>query len=194
MPKIVDHAERRADIAAAACQAIAERGIDAVTLGAIASAAGCTTGAVTHYFPSKDEVLLAALGHAVARTAARIRDRVARDPDDLQGVLEETLPLDRLRRQEWRVWIDFWGRAAHDERLDSEQQARYRSWHRILAGVLERGVAGPAAAREPALAAHDLMALVDGIGVRALVDPRHWTAARQRDAVRRHLTRLAEDP
>lgn len=192
MPKVVDHGQRRADIAAAACDAIAERGMDAVTLGDIAGAAGCTTGAVTHYFPNKDEVLLAALGHAASQTAGRIHARVTRDPTDLQGVLEETLPLDGPRRAEWRVWVDFWARAAHDERLGREQEARYRNWHRSLVAVLEQAVPAGMRGRDADAVAHDLMALVDGIGIRALIDPHVWTPAYQRDALRRYLAGILD--
>ena len=77
MPKIVDRVERRAAIAAAAADAIADEGIEAVTMKGIAARAGVTTGAVTHYFDDKQEVILAALlfVDAAMRAAARRRAR-----------------------------------------------------------------------------------------------------------------------
>ena len=45
MPKIVDHDERRATIAAAAAMVIADDGVEGATMKAIASRAGVTTGA-----------------------------------------------------------------------------------------------------------------------------------------------------
>ena len=61
MPKIVDHDERRATISTAAADLIAEEGIEAATMKRIGARAGGTTGAVTHYFVDKDDVVLAAL-------------------------------------------------------------------------------------------------------------------------------------
>ncbi|MGH3177968.1 MAG: TetR/AcrR family transcriptional regulator, partial [Streptosporangiaceae bacterium] len=52
MPKVVDHAARRAELVDAAWRVIAEEGLEAATMRRIAEAAGCTTGRVTHYFDS----------------------------------------------------------------------------------------------------------------------------------------------
>ena len=74
MPKVVDHEERRSVIASAAADLIAEVGIEAATMKGIAVRAYVTTGAVTHYVDSKDEVILAALllpAVQQAREAAR---------------------------------------------------------------------------------------------------------------------------
>ena len=47
MPKVVDHAVRRAELVDAAWRVIAEEGLEAATMRRIAEAAGCTTGRVT---------------------------------------------------------------------------------------------------------------------------------------------------
>ena len=57
MPKFVDVAERRAQLAAAAARIIGRAGIGAVTLREVAAEAGWTTGALTHYFADKQELL-----------------------------------------------------------------------------------------------------------------------------------------
>ena len=72
MPKLVDKDARRRELAQAAIAAIVERGLDNVRLVDVAAQAGCTTGALQHFFgPSagKDAVLRLALLHS---------DRVAR--------------------------------------------------------------------------------------------------------------------
>ncbi|TIO32275.1 TetR family transcriptional regulator [Mesorhizobium sp.] len=53
MPKIFDVELTRLRVAKAADNAIAGKGISAVTMIDIASAAGVTTGMITHYLESK---------------------------------------------------------------------------------------------------------------------------------------------
>jgi acyl-CoA thioesterase FadM len=60
MPKIVDHAKRRDEIAQVACQVVANYGFEQATVARIARAAGYTTGMVAHYYESKQEIILAA--------------------------------------------------------------------------------------------------------------------------------------
>ncbi len=50
MPKIVDHAQRRDEIAHVTCQVVAENGFERTTVAKIAEAAGYTTGMVAHYY------------------------------------------------------------------------------------------------------------------------------------------------
>lgn len=58
MPKVVDHSQRRAEIAMALWQVIYERGIDGVSFRSVAEAAGVSIGRVQHYFAGKDELVL----------------------------------------------------------------------------------------------------------------------------------------
>ena len=46
MPKIVDHAQRRDEIAQVACKVVAQYGFEQATVARIARAAGYTTGMV----------------------------------------------------------------------------------------------------------------------------------------------------
>ncbi|RWM46176.1 MAG: TetR family transcriptional regulator [Mesorhizobium sp.] len=80
MPKIVDHDLRREQLAASACEAIAEWGLDRVKLVKIARSVGVTTGALTHYFPNKDTLLLAAQRFAMKSMSTRIVQRLTTDP------------------------------------------------------------------------------------------------------------------
>ena len=61
MPKIVDHLQRREQIALAACQVVANHGFEQATVVRIARASGYTTGMLAHYYESKQDIILAAL-------------------------------------------------------------------------------------------------------------------------------------
>jgi TetR/AcrR family transcriptional repressor of bet genes len=100
-------------------------------------------------------------------------ERLAEAPPDrrLREVLAEALPLDEPRRAEWRVWLAFWGQAADDEELQREQRDRYREWADLLGDLLDLAPDDPSVDR--------LIAAVDGIGIRATLDPDTFPPARQ---------------
>jgi len=182
MPKVVDHDVRRSEVVAATWQVIADEGLEAATIRRIAAAAGCTTGRVTHYFDSKDDVLVAALEavhEAAAERMGRHLDAAPRDGEaTLRAVLLEALPLDDERRREWGVWLAFWGRASTDARLIREHERRYGSWRALLAALVADVIGarpGSAAVRTGV----DLVATsIDGLGIQALLQPERFPPRR----------------
>ena len=181
MPKVVDHDERRREIAAATWVAIDELGIDGTTMRAIAERAGCTIGRLNHYFDSREDMLVAALrlAHSCAATRmlAAIEGRSGRDA--LRAVLIEALPLDDERRTEWKVWLTFWAQALNTESLRREHRQRYREWQRLVEALVAE--ASPSLTRaEVRQTTEALLATVDGIGIHALMSPTTDAARRAR--------------
>src|SRR5438552_9568935 len=72
MPKIVDHEQRRDQIALVACRVVAENGFDQATIVRIAREAGYTTGMVAHYFDTKQDIIIAALRLILRRIEERL--------------------------------------------------------------------------------------------------------------------------
>ena len=172
MPRLVDHDERRREIALATWRAIDELGVEGTTMRAIADRAGCTIGRLNHYFACREEMLVAALRHAHTQTASRmlraIDGRSGRDA--LRAVLLEALPLDDLRRTEWKVWLTFWAQAITTESLRSEHQQRYHEWRQLVAGLVAQ--AAPSLRKPQVERLTDLLvATVDGLGVQTLMSP-----------------------
>jgi len=183
MPKVVDHAVRRAELVDAAWRVIAGEGLEAATMRRIAEAAGCTTGRVTHYFDSKDDVLVAALREVHRRAGERMIRHIggADVATVLLEVLLEALPVDQDRQLEWKVWLAFWGRAAADERLRHEQEQRYAEWRSLLDKLIRR--ARPRDTAAGRCTAVDLVAgAIDGLGIQAVLEPASFTNARLRRA------------
>jgi AcrR family transcriptional regulator len=198
VPKVVDHAERRASIVAAAQRTIGAGGLEGATMRRIAGAASCTTGLLSHYFGSRDEILIAALraAHRAAgqRMAAAALAAAADPSAALRRVLLEALPLDDRRRHEWLVWMAFWSRVPYAESLHAEHVSRYREWRSLLIGLVEnvaphRGT--PLDADEEAFA---LCALIDGLGLQLTLFGGDGDAVRAVRAVDRHLEALGVDP
>src|ERR1700722_16047666 len=72
MPKVVDHQQRRDEIALVACRVVADYGFEQATIVRIAREAGYTTGMVAHYFDTKQDIIIAALRLILKRIEARL--------------------------------------------------------------------------------------------------------------------------
>lgn len=175
MPRAVDHAARRSSLALVTANVIAGAGLEATGLREVARASALTTGALTHYFASKAELLDAAYDAAMERILARQdawRASGAR-PDGavLVGWLAEVLPLDADSLRDWRVWLAFSARALVDDRLRGRHRDYYARITTALAAELGGGPASPALADL-------LVAIVDGLGVRIMLEPGDWPRSR----------------
>jgi TetR/AcrR family transcriptional repressor of bet genes len=196
MPKRVDPAAQRLSIATAAIGVIDARGLDGARLRDVARAARVTTGAVTHYFDDKDAVLEAALDEIVRRTLMRMEaGRGSAGPTDIAAFIARSctyLPLDDDSRREWRVWLAFWGRAIADARLRAIHRDYYARFAERLAKPLRMlRPDGPAPAPKHLRRTADaLVAAIDGIGIRATLEPDLWPAKRQRETLRAVLLPL----
>src|SRR3977135_4144911 len=139
MPKIVDHEQRRDEIALVACRVVAEYGFEQATIVRIARAAGYTTGMVAHYFDTKQEIIIAALRLILRRVEERLTRSGAGGQPDLLTLLTEALPLDETRYTECAFWIAFWGQVPADRRLKRINAGLHREYLRLFERCLARG-------------------------------------------------------
>ncbi len=188
MPKRVDYDERRDEVAAVAERLIAERGLEVGVLD-VARAGGWSSSVVTHYFASKRELLEHTMRRSLERASQAADARVAAGQSRLQAIIEETLPLDASRRRRARLFLVFWGRAVHDATLLEHQRRRHVRFRSTLAALLEAEL-GSDRGRDPELEARRLFALLDGVVVQAVFEPRLWPARVQIEIVNRHLADL----
>lgn len=189
MPKVVDPEARRREIVAASWRVIAAEGLGGLTMRRIAEAAGCTTGRLTHYFENREALVLAALRavyDAARMRLERVRDGAAPPRETLRAFLEETLPLDRTRLQEWKVWIAFWSAAAAEPALARENDARLAAWAEALVPLVAAAAPGADARRE----AETLIGLVNGLGLQAAIRPTPANRRRARDTLARTVDAL----
>jgi TetR/AcrR family transcriptional repressor of bet genes len=192
MPKLVDHAEQRRQIAEAAIAVIDAGGLEGARLRDVADAADVTTGAVTHYFDGKDAVLEAALAEIVRRILEKQDSPPARTAAEFCDMAAEFLPLDEESRREWRVWLAFWGRAIVDERL----RRQHRAYYAAIVGKLSadfRAAKGGLSSRAARQLADATIAAVDGLATRATLEPDEWPPKRQRETLRALLMPLVSE-
>jgi AcrR family transcriptional regulator len=179
MPRTVDLDERRAALGAAAARVIARSGLGAATLREVAAEAGLTTGALTHYFTDKRELLRFTLEASLEGRRARHTDRHAMSPDEaLRDTLVRALPIDPAARLHWIVTVAFCSHAVSDPDLAVTQRDAYRAFRSDVCRQVE--ATRRADTGEQSLAtAERLIALVDGVALQALFDPDSWPPERQ---------------
>ena len=182
MPKIVDRTERRTAIATAAAHAIADEGIEAVTMKGIAARANVTTGAVTHYFASKDEVVLEALLLVDASMKARFTNALEKKGSLIDALLA-ALPHDAESRRDWNVWRVFSDRASRSEDLQAQYRVSTDAW--LDAAVDALAAQHGSATRSIRVDAEIIVHTVNAIGDEASVDPASWPVKRQRELLER---------
>ena len=195
MPKVVDHEERREELAAAVWRLASRDGIEAVTVRKVAEEAGWSTGALVHYFSDKEELMLFAFRIAADRVGRRVEksdERTAAPLERARAQLLEGLPLDRDRHDEMRVWFSFLGLALTRPALARAQRVAYRAWRdRIARRLREAQAAGEVRAdADCGKEAAALVALVDGVAIQATFEPRTLSHARQVELVDAALDRL----
>lgn len=171
-----DTADRILD---AACELIAEEGIDEVRIARVAQRARASSALVHHYFSTREELLEQALVHSFERAGDdRFGDGESSAPGSAAGTLalaiRECLPFPGEPEREWVLWVELWLRAVREPSLRpvaATLYERYRKWlaHMIRAGE-ENGEF--TLASDAGQIADVAMALLDGAGIRAMVaDP-----------------------
>jgi TetR/AcrR family transcriptional regulator, transcriptional repressor of bet genes len=195
MPKVVDHEERRGELRDAVWRLASRDGLEAVTVRAVADEAGCSTGALVHYFADKEDLLLFAFRTVADRVMRRVAaaEEGTTDPVELaRAMLVEGLPLDRERQAEVRLWFAFLGLALTRPALARDQRLTYRAWRKRVAERLaagkEQGILR--ADVDPETQAAALVGLVDGLAVQATFEPRALGTERQLELVDACLDQL----
>jgi AcrR family transcriptional regulator len=216
MPKIVDHDQRRDEIALVACRVVADYGFDQATVVRIAREAGYTTGMVAHYFDTKQDIIIAALRLILRRIDERLTPLTPagqspaagqpaagqpaaghaapanQAPPDLLQLLTEALPVDEQRYTECAFWIAFWGQVSADKRLKRINAWVHREYMRLFERCLARAWPEWArwmpATRDQVL--RSIVTFVNGLTAGAVVSRSHWPAERQLEQLRLHLQLL----
>lgn len=160
--------DKRDVFAASVLDLIVRGGIQAVSIRTVAADSGWSVGALQKTFPNKEVLLRAAVDLVISRAEARM-DAVSFEGDVvdyLVRTIEETLPLDQLRREEAIAWNAFAAEAVHTpwiaEALIDQDQRTSEQLVEALRGL---------GASQPEAAAAAIMAVSDGFALRLLYDP-----------------------
>ncbi|WP_408612265.1 TetR/AcrR family transcriptional regulator [Glycomyces dulcitolivorans] len=160
---------------------MALKGIEHLTIRAVAAEAGCTTGLVMHRFPGRRALLVHARDLLHARTRARVERLEAEAPTPraaLRAVLAQGMALTEDSSQEALVWVGFLAAAVGDEELAALHRRNNRAWRDRVARLVREsapGLDGP----EVDTAVLALTGATEGAAQLASVDPDSYSAATQ---------------
>jgi AcrR family transcriptional regulator len=184
--------DSRDRILEAACELIAEDGIDDVRIARVAMRAGASTALVHHYFSTREELLEQALIHSFeAAGDERFGEEVpeATATGRLAAAIRDCLPLPGSQEREWVLWVELWLRAVREPQLRAVAAELYRRYREWLAAAIRAGV--ESGEFRPELEVDEVadlaMALLDGGGVRALIEDPAMDVAAARSLVATHL-------
>ncbi|MEH6591126.1 MAG: TetR/AcrR family transcriptional regulator [Halioglobus sp.] len=141
----VDHDSRREEVAEAAAKLIAEKGMEGLTTRSLAKAMGCSIGVLSHYFSSKDKIVLAAFNWADSNIDRRIGNILKANPglDAFIPVIRAGLPLTPESDIEWRVRFNLYTYTLSNSDDLVHQQEKMQNFRSIIydliKGLQERG-------------------------------------------------------
>ncbi|MEU6410760.1 TetR family transcriptional regulator [Microbispora sp. NPDC046933] len=164
MPKQVDHAARREEIAQAALRLCARDGLAGVTIGQVAQEAGVSKGLVQHYFAGKADLLRASAHVLRGEIERHVREAVrdAHGPaDTLRRVLLAIVELGVTAVVPLLAGHAFLSMAVADPEIHALYRAGGDAVHRETAALL--AASGPAPDVDPGAEAHALLGLARGL-------------------------------
>ncbi|BCK72911.1 transcriptional regulator [Streptomyces libani subsp. rufus] len=186
MPKIVDHAERRAEIIESLVRVAGREGLHAVTMRSVAAEAGVSVRRVQYYFDTKAQLMHSALRYLERQSSDRWVARLAELPsglparDHVEALLAESLPITEHNRNFRLVWTSYAVLAMTDPQLAEQPFVTGPNrFEQQLADILRQAQSDGELTAELDVAAEAarLLSINHGLGTSVLVGQRTAEAA-----------------
>jgi AcrR family transcriptional regulator len=186
-------AEERAEttrrkILNAACEVIAELGFEGVRMRSVAARAEVSSALLHYHFENREKLFLAALRFSFENAGTAAYDQAA--PGDLPNtwrlarIIDGCLPLDADLRRDFLLWQELWLRGARDEDSKALAVVLYGELREWVGGAIRDGInAGEFIACDVQAVTDLLLALVDGYGIRLVLDDPLLTFDRARTQI-----------
>jgi len=168
--------EKRIRIMEALNLCLQEKSFDQTSIKDIARAADVNHGLLHYYFKSKEDILINYIDYVILHYKGMFEEWLAEK--DLNGIdekhliewffnfMNERITLDRHLS---KVFIEIWEIAAYNPAVKEKLQRAYREWMEVLAGVLNRVIKDPAAAKRISTA---IVAFLEGMSLFSIIlDP-----------------------
>ncbi len=183
---------RREQLIEATIDTIAKHGFRKTTLSQVARRAKLSQGIVNFYFKTKDGLLLETLKFLAEEYEASWKRAVAaRGPDPvaaLDAIIETDLGRAVCNRRKVSVWVAFWGESQSQPRfrkLCSQLADDYLAQTRaLISRIIARG--GYEQLDADAIA-RGLNAMINGLWLDLMIDPKHFDREAAKRACRNYL-------
>ncbi len=168
--------ETREQLLTSAEKCFSQSGYDATGVADICSDAQVSKGAFYHHFPSKHTVFMSLLENWLKQLDQQIvslTDIKESVPDSLArmgGMLEFVF---QSASGQLPLFLEFWAQASRDKEVWQATIAPYRRYQQMFAQMVQRGIdEGTLKTADPQATAWVIMALVTGVILQGLLDPR----------------------
>ncbi|MEO9329560.1 TetR/AcrR family transcriptional regulator [Gordonia aurantiaca] len=195
MPKLIDHAERRAEIAEALWRIVLREGVSGVSVREVAAEAGISVGSLRHVFADKAELLEFSMRLIFDRVGERVgaHGHIRNPLRRAEAALSEVMPFDDNRRVEMHVNLALLTESVAHPGLAEAARDAYEGLRLLCLAVLtdlrEHGLVDDRVNLDDE--AVKLHALLDGMAMHMLVDERHAPTASR--VLKEYLAGLAPD-
>lgn len=183
---------KRREIATAACELVADDGLDSVSMRRIAKSLGSTTGYISHYYVDKEDLLEAALRAALDEITTRVQPQSTNLEEWIDRAVG-TLPHGGGSQRFWRVLTAFQAASLNSPRLAEVLRVYVVGQEAVLAGHLATVVGGDPTTPGVTALARSLFALVSGLGTTLTITPDAFTERQQRAVVRSAVFALLDE-
>ncbi|GAA1944085.1 TetR/AcrR family transcriptional regulator [Brevibacterium antiquum] len=195
MPKLIDHGERREEIASAAWRVILRDGVGAASVRSVAAEAGLSPGSLRHVFASQSQLLAFAMKLVIDRADARVEALTLRGTglQSAEDIVVELLPIDEERVIEMEVYLALFAASGSDPMLRDARHdvfTRVRNGCRRIIYLIDHGQ-NPKPEAEIQGEVTALHALLDGLAAHLVWQPTEMDADQARGIIVSHLRELA---
>lgn len=183
----------KALVAQAACDLVAEGGLENATLRKVAARLGTTTGYISHYFAGKEDLLEAALTAALDEVSGKFTPHAASATlAQWLDMIDQALPHDAESERFWRVLIAFHALSLNSSRLQGVLQSYAADGERRMTEMLESTLPEHVPAEEIRELARAVWVVVDGIGTTAVTNPGALSREQQSVVIRASVDALID--
>jgi AcrR family transcriptional regulator len=186
-------AERRERILQAMAQCVVEEGIQGASLRKVAKRANATTGMITHYYRSKNELIVEALRSAGARFRASLSTAgVKPGVERLRKRFELRFQNKNDEVPPWKYFLEYWAASTRSDDLRRHHvelsRAGTQNMRQDVEEAIKDGKADPG--MDPSLAADITHALYYGLGILSTLDPDGYSEERAIDIYNTAIERI----
>lgn len=182
-------------IAEATWRVILNQGMKGATVRKIAEEAGLSLGALRHYFTTQHELLAFAMDLVKERVNGRIDAIIRRDmppKEKFLSILLELVPVDDNSMAEMEVWFAFtFHRKYAEEPFDEQDDGFFAGMRRMIELLDQIHLFNKQLDKE--VEAERLYALVDGLALHALLEPKRLDRKRIVEVLTRHIESICAD-
>ena len=169
-------AQRRASVLDAVQALLAEESWTQMTLAAVARRAGVSKGVVTYWFPTKDELIIAAVERFHVSYAERLVDAATTTTDPrarMRALIEVAFPSRAQVTREVRFQAEVWSFAKSNAAMSKKIRDAYASFRTACEALIHVGTeTGYITTNHRADLQRSVHALIDGLSVHVAFDPK----------------------